>query len=250
MVSEKFNKNFDYERSEGNFIMPSKHYHNLYEIYFLEKGKGSYFIDNKSYDIQSGDVVFIPPGTVHKTIYDEERIRQVVYCSGRFIPASVIEIISDMFPVYRNPGITEDIKEYFFRIEQEYKKRDSFSDDTIRCLLQLMLIHIAKHKNTCISLKSQNDLVSDVAEFIKSNLANSLSLSEISKRYAVTPQYLSSLFKKKTGIGFHEYINLLRMLKAEELLISKIKYPYRRFRNGAGLMTAIIFPLCLKNISD
>lgn len=223
MISSNFDEKFYYEHSKGKFLMPSKHYHNLYEIYFLEEGSGSYFIDNKSYDIQAGDVVFVPPGTVHKTMYDDVRIRHVIYCSGHFIPTSVLDTMSEMFPVYRNPKIVKEIKNYFFEIEKEYYEKNIYSDDTIRCLLQLMLIHIAKHKNDSILLKVKNDIVSDVAEFIKGNLQSTLSLSMVAEKYAVTPQYLSALFKKKTGIGFQEYLYLLRMLKAEELLKSRTK---------------------------
>jgi len=223
MISSKIDEKFYYEHSKGKFLMPSKHYHNLYEVYFLEKGSGSYFIDNKSYDIQEGDVVFIPPGTVHKTMYDDVRVRHVIYCSGHFIPQSVLETLSGMFPVYRNPKIIKEIKDYFFEIEKEYYEKNTYSDDIIRCMFQLMLIFIAKHKNESVLLKSQNDIISDVAEFIKGNLQNQLSLSMVAEKYSVTPQYLSTLFKRKTGIGFQEYIYLLRMLKAEELLKSRTK---------------------------
>ena len=223
MIPSKFEEKFYYEHSKGKFLMPSKHYHNLYEIYFLEKGSGSYFIDNKSYDIQAGDVVFVPPGTVHKTIYDDERIRHVIYCSGHFIPTSVLDTMSGMFPVYRNPELVKDIRDFFFKIEKEYYEKNIYSDDIIKCLLQMMLISIAKNKNKSILLNVKSDIVSDVAEFIKSNLQSQISLSMVAEKYSVTPQYLSALFKKKTGIGFQEYVYLLRMLKAEELLKSRTK---------------------------
>ena len=246
MISSKIEQKFYYERSKGKFVMPSKHYHNLYEIYFLEKGSGNYFIDDKSYDIQAGDLVFIQPGTVHKTMYDDIRVRHVIYCSKHFIPESVLETMSGMFPVYRNPGIEKDIKDFFFKIEKEYYEKNVYSADLMRCFFQMMLIHIAKHKNESILLNVKNDIVSEVAEFIKSNLQNQLSLSMVAEKYAITPQYLSALFKKKTGIGFQEYVYLLRMLKAEELLKSRTKISIADVSERCGFNDSNYFSFMFK----
>lgn len=247
MILHTFDKEFYYERSEGEFIMPSRHYHTLFEIYFLEKGSGSYFIDNKSYEIHSGDIVFIPPGTLHKTLYkDNTRIRHVINCPGHFLPDSVTEVISEISPIYRNPETVSLVKEYLFKIEQEYKADNQFSKDTIKCYLQLMLICLAKHKNTRVFITSQNDLISDIAEFMKNNISYSLTLCETAKKYAVTPQYLSMLFKKKTGIGFHEYIHLLRMLKAEELLISNPKISISEVSERCGFNDSNYFSFIFK----
>lgn len=222
MILKTFDSQFFYEHSKGEFIMPSRHYHDLYEIYYLEKGRGNYFIDNKSYEIETGDIVFIPSGTVHKTVYEDNvRHRHVINCSGRYIPASVIEIFSGNSPVYRNHEVQDTVKEALGIIEREYNVGSTFSDDIIRCRFQLLLIYLAQNINNCVSMIPGNDLISDVAKFIKSNMENPPTLTETAKRFSLTPQYLSAFFKKKTGMRFHEYIHILRMLKAEELLTGK-----------------------------
>ena len=47
---------------------PTSHYHQEYEIYILTDGSCRYFIDNKTYSLNCGDFVVIPPGIIHKVI--------------------------------------------------------------------------------------------------------------------------------------------------------------------------------------
>ena len=42
----------------------------FFSIYFLTDGSCRYFIDNKTYSLSCGDFVVIPPGIIHKVIYE------------------------------------------------------------------------------------------------------------------------------------------------------------------------------------
>jgi two-component system, response regulator YesN len=47
---------------------------------------------------------------------------------------------------------------------------------------------------------------------------NQISLSTISEKVGLTPAYLSSVFKQHAGIGFHEYLNQIRIQRGKSLL--------------------------------
>ena len=64
------NKNFaiEYvERPHTQETMYCGHCHIHYEIYVQMGGRRCYFLKNSVYEIETGDVVFIAPGLVHKT---------------------------------------------------------------------------------------------------------------------------------------------------------------------------------------
>ena len=52
---------------EEDYSMKSRHFHDTYELYFLEEGEGYYFIDRETYLVRAGDVVLIKPNQIHKT---------------------------------------------------------------------------------------------------------------------------------------------------------------------------------------
>lgn len=68
---------------------------------------------------------------------------------------------------------------------------------------------------------SQNDLIQRVLNYVNSNYMNDIGIGQIAHDMDVTPNYLSSLFHKKTGKKFMKYLTHIRMVKAKELFLTK-----------------------------
>jgi two-component system, response regulator YesN len=62
------------------------------------------------------------------------------------------------------------------------------------------------------------DIVDRVIAFMHENYMTNIGIGQIAERLNITPNYLSTLFHKKTGINFLTYLKKIRMLKAKELL--------------------------------
>ena len=64
------NKNFEisYNRPHKATSMPDNHYHDNYEIYYLLSGERYYFIKDRTYHIDRGDIVLINMYDMHRTI--------------------------------------------------------------------------------------------------------------------------------------------------------------------------------------
>ena len=111
-----------------------QHYHNFFEIYFLEAGKCHYFIDNDTYDVKAGDIVLIPKGIIHKTLYGDSAVRRLIHCSDCYIPREVVSAFSSTSYIYRNEELTKQISAFFDVIEKEYNSTDAFSQSAIMCI--------------------------------------------------------------------------------------------------------------------
>ncbi len=64
----------------------------------------------------------------------------------------------------------------------------------------------------------QDRLIGEAKKYISENLSGELSVALLAEALYVTPNYLSRLFKKVTGIGCNEYIIMQRIRKAKALL--------------------------------
>lgn len=97
---------------------------------------------------------------------------------------------------------------------------------------------------------SSNLYIKNVKKFIISNYDQDLYLELLASQVALSPRYLSELFKKEEGIGINHYIKNIRMNEAKKLLITtnlKVSeigekvgyhnYPYfvKTFRKETGL---------------
>ena len=197
------------------------HYHSLYEIYFLEEGNCTYVIDNKLYNVQSGDIIIIPDGIIHHTKYDNiKHSRILINCAHEYIPDSLQSIISSGNYFYRNPFIVDEIRKTLEKIENEYNLKDTFSDEIISCCTHSLFYLLLRNTESCVDIDDGNKIIEQAVAYIRENFSSDISLSSIAKRFSVSPEHFSRLFKKETGLGFSKYLNSLRLRYAEQLLKS------------------------------
>ena len=211
-------RSFRFDRDEasddGSYSNPT-HYHDQYEIYYITRGSCVYFISDRSYRLQVGDLILIPEGIIHHTVYQNlGHERLLINCSRKFIPAA----FRPQGYLYRNPEITEQIRGILEEIEQEWERGDRFSEDAILCLMRLMCYLILRHPNQYETSDGENSTVSRAAEYLQGHFDRDLTLEEVAAEIPVSAAHLSRLFKKETGFGFREYLGLIRLQKAEELL--------------------------------
>lgn len=64
----------------------------------------------------------------------------------------------------------------------------------------------------------QEQLASDIAEYIRNNFSKQISLTDIAEMFYVNPAYVTKIFKKETGIVPSKYIQNLRINEAKKLL--------------------------------
>ena len=196
-----------------------KHCHNHFEIYFITKGACCYFIENKIFHLQPGDIILIPEGIMHNTEYQNTTYsRKLISCSRYFIPGSVEAKLSELIYLYRNPDVVEEINGIFDKIELEYANRDEFSEDVFKCYTNMLFFILARNPNLCIRQEDEKHYIDDAIDFMQSNFASEINLHEMAAKYFVSPEHFSRVFKRKVGFNFSEYINLLRLQKAESML--------------------------------
>lgn len=196
-----------------------KHCHNHFEIYYITKGNCCYFIENKIYHLQPGDIILIPEGIMHNTEYQNTTYsRKLISCSEYFIPQSVKPKLSELMHLYRNPNITDEINAIFNKIEAENDNRDELSEDIFKCYTNMLFFLLARNPNLCIPQEDEKHYIDDAIEFLQSNYSLDVTLEKMAARYFVSAEHFSRVFKKKIGFNFKEYINLLRLQKAESML--------------------------------
>ena len=198
----------------------TRHYHNSFEIYYLKEGGCNYFIDNRSYDLQAGDIVLIPEGVIHKTNYDknEPHTRYLINCSSAYVPRGVLPMTPQLMYLYRNKDICASIEELLIRVGEEYERHDAFRDEALRCLTFELFFLLARNANECSETSSGSLFIEETVKYIQKNYMTDITLSMMSKLYSVSSEHLSRTFKKETGFGFSEYFTLVRLQKAEYML--------------------------------
>ena len=156
---------------------------------------------------------------MHNTEYQNTTYsRKLISCSQYFIPDSVKPKLPELMHLYRNPNIVNEINEIFDKIEEENANRDSLSEDIFKCYTNMLFFLLARNPNLSVPQDNEKHYIDDAIEFLQSNYASDITLERMAARYFVSAEHFSRVFKKKVGFNFKEYINLLRLQKAESML--------------------------------
>ena len=91
--------------------------------------------------------------------------------------------------------------------------------------------------------------LSPALSFVEKNCTKEISLEEIAKTLDMNREYFCRLFKKTVGITFVDYTNLVRIIKAKELLISSQK-SIQEISDNLGFSSVSYFTRVFKNITN
>ncbi len=216
------NKEFYFDRNDeieqiGKRTM-RKHCHTHFEIYYITKGNCCYFIENKVYHLMPGDIILIPSGVMHNTQYQNTVYsRMLISCSEHYIPKIVKTHLDSLLHLYRNPNIAKEISEIFKKIEAEHASKDDLSDDMFQSYTCILFSLLIRNPNLCEPQEDRH-YIESALDYLQNNFTSEITLPDMSKRYFVSPEHFSRVFKQKTGFNFSEYLNILRLQKAEQML--------------------------------
>lgn len=62
------------------------------------------------------------------------------------------------------------------------------------------------------------DWLEEVVLYLEAHFCGDITVSAVAERFGVSPNHLSTLFHKRMGVTFSQYVTRLRMMKAKELL--------------------------------
>ena len=215
------------------------HYHDFDKITIFIKGKVSYMIEGKSYELKPYDIVLVKHNDMHQLSVDNREIyeRIIVYISPNFMNAYKTESYDLNFcfqkakeeqsNVLRIPSLE---KSSLFRSIVRLEK--SFADEGYAAELyrQVLFLEFMVHLNRAalknhlefIDTENNHSKVSEILQYINDHLTDELSIDRIADNFFVSKYYMMRQFKQETGYTMGNYISRKRLLLAKELILSGI----------------------------
>ncbi len=113
---------------------------------------------------------------------------------------------------YAQKGIHLGVKEYLLKPVTITNVRELLSK------LAESETEVKEHREE--SENGFSSVVSDMIHIIETNYGQHLGLDYFVDKYRLTPEYISILFTKETGVTFSNYLKKVRIEKAKELLMN------------------------------
>lgn len=221
----------DYE-----FNMASKHFHDEYEIYYLLEGERSYFINNQTYHVKKGNLIFVNSHEIHRTstinepfhervliLFDKEIFQKHLHIFEKLNVEMFFEIGCGIIDLKNEEQkYVEGI--LFFIMKEIKNKQIGYEFLTLTKLAELLFFILRKQVQITSTLQhaplqTQKHLkVNEVAHYISINYTSNESLDQLSDKFFISKYYLCRIFKEVTGFTVNEYININRIKQAQVLL--------------------------------
>ncbi len=214
--------------------------HDFFEIIYVIENKMCLEIEDKNMDLVVGDIVFIPPNTVHKPIIKENTIalqmmirkstfQKVFYkllkgnnvVSEFFLNALYIRDSKSILMFHSNED--QDVLDCYLQLFLENYNQLSGNRIIVNNLFEILLclllrfdsIHLKVNK-----LRQYNDLrMIEILEYIQ-EYSERITMKEMAERFNYSESYLSKYIVRKTGKSFSDLRQEIRMEKACEMLSS------------------------------
>jgi two-component system response regulator YesN len=97
--------------------------------------------------------------------------------------------------------------------------------------------NVAEQDKALLQIENSNQIsrnVKKIIHYIQQNYTLDLSLDQIAEHVFLHPNYISSLFKKETGITFIHYLHLYRIQKAKQLMTKYQEMSFHQISEKVG----------------
>lgn len=257
MLLQLSNQNtyYNFDKRYSPSAMEYTHFHPYHELYFLEKGKTTIFLEDRIYLLNEGDMLFVPKHIIHKT--DNMNTKLVKRHLFKFDDTDFddqrslqyIQSMKESHYIKLSPEhvhfVTSIARKMSYELEHKYTDHIEMQKLYLRQLFIILsrfqLIDAQPHTND-LQQTIQNTL-----DYINANLNTDLSLHILAAKCNVSPGYLSKQFKNLIGVGVSEYINIARVTAAEKLL-ANTNMPITQVAFECGFNDSNYFARVFKNL--
>lgn len=218
-------------RRDAHFDMGGSHSHPYYEIYYLLSGQCRCFAGHSIYQLFPGDMVLLPPGVLHKMLYetDQPAERLTLSFTSEYVHSfrdDCGEAAWDHIFCRMHLTLPSTVQSEFVRLsgllETESAGKDAFSRTLTRSLFFQMLAMIGRCQDASYEprlLDQTQTAIQESARYIYSHYEEPITLADAARAAHMNPTYFSKKFRESTGFGFKEYLTDLRLRKAAQLLV-------------------------------
>jgi len=215
-------------------VNDSLHSHDFLELVYVMRGSALHRLGTELHRVKEGDYFIVDFGSFH--CYQETCGFEIVNCLfepeyvdralvNRRTLSSVLEKRQLGAPLMEKRAAdriyhdnTGHIRSLFEKMVEEYEGKPAGYQEIIRCHVIEILVSAARLAAAMDPLSQLHPAAVAMTEYLHEHYSEPLSLDALSSRLGYTPQYLSALFHRETGMSLSACLQKIRVEKSCRLL--------------------------------
>ncbi len=211
------------------------HMHEEYEIYMTLEGERTYYVGEKEYIVKKGEIIFINEQVPHKTITDKGNVGFVLQFNPLTATSdaqkSVMHFINyatnDVYIFKTETPINNELSLSLKSIIAENSEKGKFFENFIVSDVYKIFAILYRYdiiKNTeSFRFTKEIAKIQPVISYINEHYHEKLTLEQMSELVNFDKSHFCRVFKKCVNTSLVDYINYIRVCKAEKLIVSTNK---------------------------
>lgn len=218
----------------SEYMGVTNHWHEEAELTLITSGKCIYKIDLVEYEVEEGDILFVPPLFLHSiTLGNNKKVSSETYvfhlkflggnstdiCSTRYLAPIMNQeffmpcVIKPNYPAYVS------LRKIFNQINTTYDESIIGYELALKSLfLQTIFLLLQYSKKVAVpETEKVSDKIKNVLDYIELHYSETITVSQLAKLCYFSDYHFMRFFKKHMNMTCVEYINNLRLEKAVEL---------------------------------
>lgn len=211
------------------------HWNNSFEVIVPMENSYKVYVGETMYEVQEGEVLIIPAGSVHE-IYAPEKGRRYIFMidQSQFYAVEGLAAVQHCFyPCVHlrseeHAHILPDVLDYLRRAAEEYNGDMVFGGTAARLWLGMMFLktgrYLLEHESEEVGKAARHrhqqsmTVFLDVCSYIADHCHEKLTLEGVAAYSGYSKFHFARMFKAYSGMSFYDFFLRQRMLKCEQLL--------------------------------
>lgn len=188
---------------------------------FMLKGKCRYEFESDSFDMDVGDIVYIPEGANYRCVHISEPKETRYYvldfnisdCDGKPMNLSLFPMKFQGCDKYR-------LRSLFEKVPEVYNVYEFSNHLMLKSVLMEILYVVSKAENVLGISNPRYDDIKRALSYVEMHYKDNMSSEDLAKMYNMSHSHFRRLFVKAAGYPPTLYRNRIRVHKAYEMLIN------------------------------
>lgn len=236
------------------------HDHDFTEITYILSGKGQYYVEGITYNVQAGDLIICNAGIHHHNIVTNTKEPTVEFFVGfsdyhfRDMQKNTIELKNGDYLIHTDTELRQSLSKHCYAMLAENEANQVGKYFMLKAhLIQFLLLILRQDTepqpvpdgyNFDTHYKSY--AVNQIINYLDLHYNEKISLDRIAQNMYLSPVYVSKIFKEETGESPINYLIKIRLEKAKDMLSSKNPESIKKIANDVGYEDAYHFSKLFK----
>lgn len=245
----------EFDKKQNDFVMPSPHTHDQYELYFLLEGTRSILLKNYAFTVPKYSLCVFPPFSLHKTAGGPHS-KISAYIPTNLLSENEISFLNKCVSLLavkldgQSLDCCLELLKALSTINSDALHNEQYDLALTKSLLFFLQQQDLQSALEISPLNSEpqfDSLILDIVQYLETHYAEKITLNEVCNHFFLSKATLCRRFKSRMNCSVWDYLLNLRISKAKQLLFSSTQ-SIESISESCGFSSANYFGMVFKQL--